>query len=137
MNGCRVERCSLPTPLRTDLVSDMKYDTLSPYVTCREWMIERIRLRLAQTRMKERKSSSPHLLLLQQSLQLKIYVTRMVDLQNNLLKSFRRKLNQPRPLLIIAHRLFIRIAYAYNKLHYGGACTDSRSGGLRGSNRRG
>lgn len=78
-------------------------------------MIERIRLRLAQTHMKERKSSSLHLLLLQQSLQLKIYVTRIVGLRNNLLKSSRRKLNQPRPLLIIPYGLFISYAYAYNK----------------------
>jgi hypothetical protein len=37
----------------------------------------------------------------------------MIGLQNNLLKSSRRKLNQPRPLFIIARNLFGRQMYAY------------------------
>lgn len=57
-------------------------------------MIERIRLRLAQRRIAASKKQQ-NSLLLQQSLQLKLYVTRMIDLQNNLLNSSCRKLNQP------------------------------------------
>ena len=32
-----------------------------------------------------------------------LYVTRMIDLQSSLLMSFRRNLNQPRPLFIISY----------------------------------
>ena len=42
---------------------------------------------------------------MQVCLQLKIYVTRIVGLRNNLLKSSRRKLNQPRPQLILSYCL--------------------------------
>lgn len=71
-------------------------------------------LKLRMQKQAEASGMRQMLLLWLQDLQLKIYVSRIVGLQNNLLKSSRRKLNQPRPLLIIAHSLSHFYLYANN-----------------------
>lgn len=63
-----------------------------------------IKLQLAQRQERGRHQPSLQslLLLLQQSLQLKILITSVVDTQNGLLKSSRRKLIQPQYLYYTA-----------------------------------
>lgn len=64
-------------------------------------MNERIRLRIQEQTEESRMRSSRLPMLMQVWLQLKIYVTRMFGLQNNLLMSFCRKLCQPQPYLLL------------------------------------